>query len=140
MQKRESLFKYQSRIYNFLKNSGVNHRGMKMRWNNKNFTSLNFINGKTSPYGSKGVIKKLPLLVRSKIRPGSFCNYKNSMQLTCLHRYNISILGLKIKVTVNYPRYGIVYNCKYSQILCCRNNWTIFIFWWLIRWRRLRTR
>ena len=31
MQKRESLFKYQSRIYNFQSNSDVNHRGKKMR-------------------------------------------------------------------------------------------------------------
>ena len=28
---------------------------MKMIWNNKNIPSLNIINGKTSPYGSKGI-------------------------------------------------------------------------------------
>ena len=46
MQKRESLFKYQSSIYNVQKNSDVNHRGMKIRRNNKLFPSLNLINGK----------------------------------------------------------------------------------------------
>ena len=34
---RESLFKYQSRIYNAQRNSGVNHWGTKMRWNNNIF-------------------------------------------------------------------------------------------------------
>ena len=29
---------------------------MKMIWNNKLFTSLNVINGKTYPYGSKGIL------------------------------------------------------------------------------------
>ena len=50
MQKRQSQFKYQSRIYNDQSNSDVDHRGMKMRWNNKKCPSLNSINGKTSPY------------------------------------------------------------------------------------------
>ena len=57
MKKRESLFKYQSRIYNVQRKYDVNHRGMKMRWNNKNFQSLNVINGKMLPYGSKGIIR-----------------------------------------------------------------------------------
>ena len=34
---RESLFKNQSLIYNVQRNSDVNYRGMKMRWNNKMF-------------------------------------------------------------------------------------------------------
>ena len=34
MQKRESLLKYQSCIYNMQRKSDVNHRGMKMRWIN----------------------------------------------------------------------------------------------------------
>ena len=53
----ESLFKYQSRLYNVERNNYVNHRGMKMRWNNKTFPSLNDINGKPGPYGRKGVIR-----------------------------------------------------------------------------------
>ena len=35
MKKRESIFKYKLRIYNFLRNYDVNHRGIKIRRNNK---------------------------------------------------------------------------------------------------------
>ena len=34
----------------------------------------------------------------------------------------------KIKEVVNQPRYGIVYNCKYYQIIGFRNNWIITNF------------
>ena len=51
MQKKESIFKYQSHIYNVQRNYGVNCRVMKMRLK-KRFPSLNVINGKTPPYGS----------------------------------------------------------------------------------------
>ena len=37
MQKIESQFKYQSLLYNVQKNFDVDHRGKKMRWNNKLF-------------------------------------------------------------------------------------------------------
>ena len=37
IQKIESIFKYQSHIYNFQIKYDVNHRGLKMRWNNKLF-------------------------------------------------------------------------------------------------------
>ena len=60
MQKRESLFKYQSRVYNVQSSSDVDHRGMKIQWNNKLFSSLNDINGKVSPCGSKGILKHHP--------------------------------------------------------------------------------
>ena len=53
----ESLFKYQSSIYNVQSNSDVNHRGMKIRRNNKKFPSINAINSKTSPYGSKNILR-----------------------------------------------------------------------------------
>ena len=46
MKNRESLFKYKSHIYNVQRKSDVNHRCMKMIWNNKLFPSLNVINGK----------------------------------------------------------------------------------------------
>ena len=55
--KTTSQFKYQSRISSVQRNSGVYQRGMKMRWNNKLFLSLNSINGKTSPYASKGILR-----------------------------------------------------------------------------------
>ena len=46
MKKRESLFKYQSRIQNVQRKSEVNHRGNKLRWGNKQFPSLNVIKEK----------------------------------------------------------------------------------------------
>ena len=38
VQNRESAFKYQSGLYNVQRNSDVNHRGMKIRWNKKTFS------------------------------------------------------------------------------------------------------
>ena len=52
MQKIQLQFKYQTHIYNVQRNSDVDHRGMKMRWNNILFPSLNVINGKKLPYAS----------------------------------------------------------------------------------------
>ena len=57
MQKIQSQLKYQPRIYNVQRKSDVYHRRMKMRWNNKLFPSLNFINGKKLPYSSKGILR-----------------------------------------------------------------------------------
>ena len=54
MQKIKSQFKYQSRIYNVQRNSGVNHRGMKIRCRNKLSPSIKVIKGKTSTYTSNG--------------------------------------------------------------------------------------
>ena len=70
MQKIRSQFKYQSRIYNVQNNSDVNHRGMKIIWNNKLFSSLNVINGKTSPYASKGVLRNYHYRYYPKLGPG----------------------------------------------------------------------
>ena len=38
IESRESLFKYQSHVYNIQRNSDVNYRGTKMWWNNKHFS------------------------------------------------------------------------------------------------------
>ena len=57
MQKGNPQFKYQSLIYNVQRNSDIDDRGMKKRWNNKLFPSLNVIIGKTSTYESKGVLR-----------------------------------------------------------------------------------
>ena len=50
-------------------------------------------------------------------------------RITCSFHACTTILSLywdsKIKETVNQTRYGKVYNCKYSQILGCHNNWTL---------------
>ena len=54
---RESLFKYQSLIYNVQRNSDVNHIGMNMICNNKPFPLLNVIMGKIFPYGRKGILR-----------------------------------------------------------------------------------
>ena len=58
MQNRESLFKYQSCIYNVQSNSDVKHSGMKMRWNNKTISSLNLINGISSTYEINGILRQ----------------------------------------------------------------------------------
>ena len=54
----ESLFKYKSCIYYVQGSSDVNHKGVIIRWNNKLFPSLNVINGKSSTYGIKGILRQ----------------------------------------------------------------------------------
>ena len=124
----ESLFNYQSDIYNVQRKSDVNHRGMKMIWNNKRFPSLNVINGKTSPYISKGILRhyhyrsdpKLGLEIVAIIRIPCNCHAcTNILSLSCYS---------KIKEAVNHPRYGRANNCKYSQILIFHNNWITMNF------------
>ena len=70
IQKRQSQFKYKSRIYNVQMNSDVNHRGMKIRWNNKLFPLLNVINGKILPYASKGILRHYHYQSDPKLGPG----------------------------------------------------------------------
>ena len=65
--KRESILKYQSHIYNVKRNTDVNNRGMKMRWNNKRFPSLNVINGIISPYDIKGILRHYNYQYDSKL-------------------------------------------------------------------------
>ena len=55
--KKQSQFKYKSRILNVQRNSDVDHIGMNMRRNNKLFPSINVINGKTLIYASKGILR-----------------------------------------------------------------------------------
>ena len=43
---------------------------MKIRWNNKLFPSLNFINGKSSPYGSKVILRDYHYRSDTKVGPG----------------------------------------------------------------------
>ena len=128
MKNMESLFKYQSHIYNVQMNSGVNHRGVKMRWNNKLFPSLNVINVETSPYGSKGILRHNHYWSDPKLGPGIVA----IIIIPCSCHACTTILSLswdsKTKEEVNQPRYGRVYNCKYSQIIGCYNNWIIIDF------------
>ena len=57
MKRGESIFKYQSHIYNVQRNSDVNYIGMQMIWNNKRFPSLNVINGKAYIYVGNGILR-----------------------------------------------------------------------------------
>ena len=72
MQTRQSQFKYQSRIYNFQSISDVDHRDMKMGWKNKLFPLLNVINGKTSPYASKRILRHYHYRSDPEVGPGIF--------------------------------------------------------------------
>ena len=49
MKKRESQSKFDSRLYNIQINHDVNHRGLKLRRNNKLFPPLNVINKNNLP-------------------------------------------------------------------------------------------
>ena len=122
------LFKYQSRIYTVQRNSDVNHRGMKIIWNNKLFLSLNVINGKASPYGSKGILRHYHYWSDPKFGLGIF----SIIIILCSFHACTIILSIswnsKIKEAVNQPRYSRVYNFKYSQIIGCHNNWIIIKF------------
>ena len=62
-----------------------------MRWNNKTFPSLNVINGKTSPYGSKGIQthyrywsdpKLFPVIVVTRRTP---CNFHDCTTILSLY-------------------------------------------------------
>ena len=59
-------------VYNVKWNDDVNHRGMKLRWNNEVFSSLNVVNWKPAPYRRKGVIKQYNYRSDTKLGPGSF--------------------------------------------------------------------
>ena len=72
MQKRKSQFKYQPHILNVQRNSDVDHRGTKMRRNNKLLTSLNVINCKTLPYASKGILRHYHYRSDPKLVPSVF--------------------------------------------------------------------
>ena len=124
----ESLFKYQSSIYSVQRRSGVNHRGMRMRWNNKLFPSLNSIHGKKSPYGSKGILRYYHYQSYPKLSPVIVA----IRRITCSCHYCTTVLSLywylKTKEAFNQPIYGRFYNCKYSQIIGCHNNWVLMNF------------
>ena len=128
LQKRQSRFKYQSRIYNVQRKSDVDHRSMKIIWNNKLFPSLNALNGKTFPYKRKVIIRHYHYWSSPKISPGIFV----IRIIPCICHSCTDILSIswdpKIKEAVNPPRYGRVYSCKYSQIHGCHNNWILINF------------
>ena len=128
MKKRQSQLKYQSRIYNVQRKSVVDHRGMKMIWNNKLFPSLNAINGKTLQYATKGILRHYHYQSDKKLGPGIVeiiiipCSCHDCTTILSIYWYS------KIKETVNQHIYGIFYNCRYSQTIDCRNNWILTVF------------
>ena len=80
--------------------------------NNKLFTSLNVINGKTFPYASKGIIRHYNYWSDPKLGPYIF----SIIIIPCGCHACTAILSLswdpKIKEAVNQPRYGRVYSCN----------------------------
>ena len=99
-----------------------------MIWNKELFSSFNVINGKTSPYASKAILRHYHYLSDPKIGLVIF----SIRRITCSFHDCTNILSLswdpKIKEAVNQPRYGRVYHCKYFQIIGCHNNWNLMIF------------
>ena len=93
-----------------------------MRCNNRRFPSLNVLNGKTSQYGSKLILRHYRYLSDPKLGLGIVvirritCNY-----YTCTNILSLS-WDSKIKEAVDQPRYGRVYSFKYSQIIGCHHN------------------
>ena len=78
-------------------------------------------------YGSKVIIKHYHYCSDPKLGPGIVAIRR--IQCSCYDCKTILSLswGSKIKVAVNQPRYGRVYNFKYSQILGCCNNCILII-------------
>ena len=86
-----------------------------MRLNNKTIPYLNFINVKTSPYGSKVILRHNNYRSDIKLGPGIFeirimpYNFRACATIISLY------WDKKIKEAFNHTRYGRVYSCKYSQ-------------------------
>ena len=101
---------------------------MKIIRNNKLFPSLNIIDGKSSPNGSKGIIIHYHYRSDPILGPGIFA----IRIITCSCYACRKILSVscdqKTKEAFNQPRYSRVYNFKYSKIIGCQNNWIIMIF------------
>ena len=99
-----------------------------MRWNKKPFLSLNVIKGEILSYGSKEILRYYHYQSDPKLGSGIVAIGRISCNChVCTTILSLSLYS-KIKEAVNMPRYGRVYNCKYSQILGCYNNWIINIF------------
>ena len=124
----QSKFKYKSCIYNVQKNSDVDQRGIKMIWNNKLFSSLNVINGKTQPYISKGFLRNYHYWSDPKLVPVIFSIRRIPFSFHACTAILSRSWDYKTKEAVNQPIYGRVYICKYPHILGCQNNWILMIF------------
>ena len=80
---------------------------------------------KSSPYGSKRILRNYHYRSDPRICLGIV----STRRIPCSCHACTTILSLswdsKTKEAFNQPRYGRVYNCKYSQIPGCHNNWII---------------
>ena len=116
MQKILLKFKYQSLIYNVQRNSDVNHRGMKMIWNNKIFPSLNVINGKTLPYAIKGILRHYHYRSDTKLGPGIFvirripCSFHDCTNILSLYWDSKQLISLDMEefIIANTPKFLVV--------------------------------
>ena len=81
-----------------------------MQWNNKLFSPLNVIHGKSAPYGSKDVLRYYHYMSDPKLGPGIV----SIRIIVCICNVCTTKLSLpwdsKIKEACNQPRYGRVYN------------------------------
>ena len=83
-----------------------------MRRNNKIPPSLNVINGKTYPYGSRGILRHYHYFSDTKLGTGIVairiisCNWNSCTTILSLS------WDSETKEAVNQPIYGRVYNCK----------------------------
>ena len=100
---------------------------------------LNNINGKSSPYISKDILRHYYYQSDLRLGLGIFA----IRRITCSFHACTTILShfwySKIKETFNQPRYGRVYNQKYSQILGCHNNLIIMIFYMMKQMKNSKT-
>ena len=87
--------------------------------------SLNVINGKTSPYKSKVILRHYHYCSDPKLGPGPFA--VRIFPCNCHSRTNILSLywDSKIEEAFNQPRYGRICNFKTSQLFGCHNIWII---------------
>ena len=101
---------------------------MKIIRNNKLFPSLNVINGKTLPYARKVILRHYHYRSDPKLGPGIV----SIRRIPCSCQDCTTILShswdSKTKEVVNRPRYGRVYNYKYSQTIGCHNYLITMIF------------
>ena len=92
------------------------------------FPSLKIIRGKSSPYGSKGIIRQYNYWSDTKLGQGIV----EIRIIPCSCHACTTILSLywdsKTREAFNQNRYGRVYSCKYSQIIGGHNNCIIMIF------------
>ena len=99
------------------------------KWDVPNvFPSLNVIKGRGSPYDRRIIIRHYHYHSDPRLGHGIF----EIRKIPCSYHDCANILSLswdsKIKKSVNHPRYGWVYNCKYFHIIACCNTWIIMNF------------